>query len=448
VPPTASYRRPPGPAGRGPFRGLLGGLALACLAVASALAQGLPRGNPADLGFSVERLHRIDSLMQSYVAQGRTPGVVAAVSRHGKVVWSGSFGLADREESRPMAPDALFRIASQTKSVASVAVMILVEEGKLRLGDRVSRFLPDFDSMQVVVSTDSGRILVPAGRPITIRDLLTHTAGLSYGVERSVRDEYEAAGLGPAAGYGWYLADKDEPVCVTMDRLGGLPLVAQPEAAWVYGYATDVLGCVVERASGMPLDRFFEERIFGPLGMRETWFFPPDSVAGRMTTVYAVTEAGTLVRAPAGSRGQGDYLAGPRRNFSGGAGLVSTAGDYTRFLQMLLNGGKLDGARILSPATVALMTTGQVDSLYGRPGLGFGLGFEVLEDPGLAGEYGHAGRFGWAGAYATNFWVDPVDSLVVVLMQQLLPGRGIDLAGRFRTMVYAALTSPTPRKEP
>jgi len=300
--------------------------------------------------------------------------VVALIIRRGQVAWRGAFGLADREATRAMSPDALFRVASQTKAVTSVAAMILVEDGRLRLGDRVSRFIPNFDSMRVAVTTDSGRVLVPASDRITIRDLLTQTAGLSYGTESLIQDDYRAAGLGPAAGYGWYLADKAEPVCTTMDRLGTLPLAAQPEEVWIYGYASDVLGCVVERASGMPLDRFFRERIFAPLGMHDSWFFPPDSVGRRLTAVYSVTPDGGLVRAPAGPMGQGDYLAGPRQNFSGGAGLVSTAGDYARFLQMLLNGGELDGARILSPATVSLMTRDQVGARYPYPGLGFGLG--------------------------------------------------------------------------
>jgi CubicO group peptidase (beta-lactamase class C family) len=421
-------------------------LALA-LSIAPGLpAQGLPAGQAAPLSFSAERLARIDTLFQSYVDQDRTPGVVAMIVRHGQVAWSGAFGLADRESRQPMTPDALFRIASQTKAVTSVAAMILVEEGRLRLSDRVSRFIPNFDSMKVAVTTDSGRALVSATDRITIRDLLTQTAGLSYGTGSSIREDYRAAGLGPAAGYGWYLADKAEPVCATMDRLGTLPLAAQPEEVWIYGYASDVLGCVVERASGTPLDRFFQERIFTPLGMHDSWFFPPDSVGHRLTAVYSVTPDGALVRAPVGPMGQGDYLSGPRENFSGGAGLVSSAGDYARFLQMLLNGGELDGARILSPATVSLMTRDQVGTLYPDPGLGFGLGFQVLEDPGLAGEYGSVGRFGWGGAYATNYWVDPAEELVVVLMQQLLPARGLDLASKFRTMVYAALLPPARTK--
>jgi len=414
------------------------------LSVAPVLvAQGLPAGQAAQLGFSTARLARIDTLFQSYVDQGRLPGAVAVVARHGKVAWSGAFGLADREAARPMTSDALFRIASQSKAVTSVAVMMLVEEGRLRLDEPVSRYIPNFATARVAVATDTGRVLVPAHRAITIRQLLTQTAGLSYGTDSLIRDDYRAAGLGPAAGYGWYLADKAESVCTTMDRLGTLPLAAQPGETWIYGYATDVLGCVVERASGMPLDRFFQRRIFTPLKMNSTWFFPPASEAGRLTAVYAVTPEGTLVRAPDGRMGQGDYLTGPRQDFAGGAGLISTAGDYARFLQMLLNGGELDGARILSPATVSLMTAPAVDSLYDTPGMAFGLGFEILRSPGRAGEYGSIGRFGWGGAYGTSYEVDPADDLVVVLMLQALPRRDLDLADKFRTMVYAALISPT-----
>ena len=418
-------------------------LALALAAAPQLIAQGLPAGTPAQLGFSAQRLARLDTLFRSYVSQDRTPGVVAIVARHGRVAWSGAFGMADREAARPMTPDALFRIASQSKAVTSVAAMILVEEGRLRLNDPVSKYIPTFASARVAVATDTGRVLVPVHRAVTVRQLLTQTAGLSYGTDSLIRDDYRAAGLGPAAGYGWYLADKAESICATMDRLGTLPLAAQPGEAWIYGYATDVLGCVVERASGVPLDRFFQQRIFGPLRMSDTWFFPPAAVGGRLTAVYAVTPEGALVRAPDGPLGQGAYIAGPRQDFAGGAGLISTAGDYARFLQMLLNGGELDGARILSPTTVTQMTADQVDTLYDARGLGFGLGFEILEDPGLAGQFGSVGRYGWGGAYATNYWVDPADGVVVVLMQQLLPARGLDLADKFRTMVYAALTSPT-----
>lgn len=418
-------------------------VALALLAVSPLAAQELPAGQPAQLGFSTDGLARIDSLIRSYVDQEKSPGVVAVVARRGQVVWSGAYGFADREAARRMTPDALFRIASESKPVTSVAAMMLVEDGRLGLDEPISRYIPSFASARVAVGTDTGRILAPAHRAVTVRQLLTQTAGLSYGYDSLLRADYQAAGLGPAAGYGWYLADKPESICVTMDRLGTLPLAAQPGEAWVYGYATDVLGCVVERASGMPLDQFLWQRIFAPLGMRDTWFFPPDSMRERLTSVYAVTAEGALVRAPEGAMGQGDYIQGPRQDFSGGAGLVSTAADYVRFLQMLLNGGQLDGVRLLSPATVTLMTTGQVDSLYDVAGMDFGYGFEILENPEAAESPGSPGRFAWAGAYGTTFWVDPAQELVGVLMLQALPRRGLDLAGKFRTMVYAALLPTT-----
>jgi len=229
------------------------GLAMLLFAASRAPAQGLPAGRAVDLGFSPARLARIDTLLQSYVDQGKLPGTVAIVARHGKVAWSGAFGMADREAARPVTADALFRIASQSKAVTSVAAMMLVEEGRLRLNEPVSKYIPGFASARVAVATDSGRMLVPVHRAMTIHQLLTQTAGLSYGTDSLIRDDYRAAGLGPAAGYGWYLADKAEPVCTTIERLATLPLAAQPGERWIYGYASDVLGCVVERASGMTL---------------------------------------------------------------------------------------------------------------------------------------------------------------------------------------------------
>lgn len=421
-------------------------VALLFLPLAAPLpAQGLPAGNPTALGFSPERLARIDRVMQQYVDSGRVVGVVALVARHGQVAYHRAFGSADREAGRRMAPDALFRIASQTKAITSVAVMMLVEEGKLRLGEPLSRYLPSFARATVATMTDTGMSLVPVRQAITIRDLLTHTAGISYGTDSLVAEKYRTAGLGPAAGWGWYTADKDEPICVTMDRLGSLPFVAQPRSRWVYGYATDILGCVIERASGQPLDEFFRTRIFEPLGMRDTWFFPPASVANRLAAVYAVAERGAIMRAPDDALGQGHYLSGPRKSFAGGAGLVSTASDYATFLQMLLNRGVLNGAQILSPATVALMTTSQVeDSIFGGKAGGFSLGFEVLESPGLAGDYGSVGKFGWGGAYGTMYWVDPGEGLVAVYMIQMLPRRGLDLDAKFENLVYQAIVGPGP----
>lgn len=422
-------------------RSLLAVLLLAASA-AHAAAQGLPRALPATLGFSPARLARIDTVMQRYVDSGRVAGVVTLVARHGRVAQLGVYGLADREANHAMAPNTFFRIASQTKAVTSVAVMMLVEQGLVRLGDPVSKWLPSFATASVAAA-DSAHPRAPLRRAITIRDLLTHTAGISYGTDSLVAPLYRAAGLGPAAGWGWYFADKAEPICASMDRLGSLPFVAQPGERFVYGYNTDILGCVVERVSGLPLDVFFRTRIFGPLKMHDSYFFVPPAQRDRLAAVYAATPAGGIVRASDGPLGQGSYVDGPRASFSGGAGLVSTAGDYARFLQMLLNGGELEGARVLAPATVSLMTHDQLGTVYDRARLnGFGLGFEVLLDPGLAGQYGSVGRFSWGGAYATNYWVDPGEDLVAVLMLQLLPSGGLDIGDRFRTLVYQAIVAP------
>lgn len=413
---------------------------VAGVALLAACSTALPaQARPATVaGMSTARLERITPIMQRAVDSGTVAGAVVLVLRRGQVVYSHAFGWSDREAKTPMRPDALFRIASQTKAVTSVAVMMLVEEGRIRLNDPVSTWLPGFAGIKVAVKGDSGITLVKLKRAITIRDLLTHTAGISYGTDAQVREAYAAEGLGPRAGYGWYTADKSEPICTSMDRIGKLPIVAQPGEAFVYGYNTDILGCVVERVSGMSLADFFSQRIFTPLGMKDSWFFLPASAASRLAVVYTRTDSG-LVRAVPGSMGQGDYLSGPRVSYSGGAGLVSSARDYGRFLQMLANGGTLDGARILGPRTVQLMTTDHADTLYSRNGVGFGLGFEVLEDPGRAAQFGNPGRFGWGGAYASNYWVDPRDGIVCVFMTQLLPNPGLDLPDRLRPLVYQAV---------
>ncbi|HKW48718.1 MAG TPA: serine hydrolase domain-containing protein [Gemmatimonadaceae bacterium] len=392
-------------------------------------------------GFDVVRLTRIDSTLQGAVDRGEIGGAVALVLRDGQTVYEGAFGWADREADRRMTTDAIFRIASQTKALTSVAAMSLVEEGKLSLNDPVSKFIPEFEHTTVATRVDTGRAIVPARRRITIRDLLTHTAGISYGVDSLVGPLYAAAGLGPAAGWGWYTADKKEPICITMQRLASLPFVAQPGARFVYGYNTDILGCVVERVTGAPLDEVIRTRITGPLGMKDTYFFLPKDKRDRLAAVYASGADMKATRAPDGPRGQGDYVEGPRRNFSGGAGLLSTARDYSRFLQMLLNGGTLDGVRILGPRTVALMTTNQTDTLYSRTGEGFGLGFSIVERPGAAGRIESVGTFGWGGAYGSNYNVDPKEHLVLVFMIQQLPNH-TDVAAKFPMLVYQALIEP------
>jgi CubicO group peptidase (beta-lactamase class C family) len=373
-------------------------------------------------GFMPERLARIDSVLDGLVRRGEIAGAVALVLRDGETVYEQAFGWADREAGRRMTTDAIFRIASQTKALTSVAILMLAEEGRLGVNDPVSRFIPEYARTTVAVQADAGRAIVEARRPVTIRDLLTHTAGISYGTGSLVADLYRAAGLGPAAGFGWYTADRDEPVCDTMERLATLPFVAQPGERFVYGYATDILGCVVERASGVTLDEFIARRITQPLGMHDTHFFVPPGKAPRLTVVYTRGADGALERAPEGARGQGHYVTGPRRNFAGGAGLVSTARDYARFLQMLLDGGVFEGERLLAPSTVRLLTTNQVDTLFSAQGEGFSLGgFRTLDRAGARGRVESVGTFDWGGAYGSGYAVDPRERLVFVFLMQELP---------------------------
>ncbi|HEY6362611.1 MAG TPA: serine hydrolase domain-containing protein [Vicinamibacterales bacterium] len=387
-----------------------------------------------------DRVARVDRALQLYVDENRIAGAVALVLRDGKPVYERAIGWSDKEAGRRMTTDTLFRIASQTKAITSVAILALVEEAKIGLDEPVSRFIPSFSRTTVATRSATGVTFVPAKRPITIRDLLTHTAGISYGTQGDVAALYEAKGLGPAAGFGWYTADKDEPICETMERLGTLPFVAQPGEEWVYGYNTDILGCVVERASGVPLDEFVRTRITGPLGMNDTHFFLRPDQRSRLAAVYASGSDGRIVRAPEGARGQGTYVEGPRRSFAGGAGLLSTARDYGRFLEMIRNHGVLDGVRILAPRSVRLMTTNQVGTLHSSTGLGFGLGFETTDRFGANG-MDSAGAFGWGGAYGTMYRVDPEARLVIMLMMQLLPN-ATDIRQKFPTLVYQTLVEP------
>jgi CubicO group peptidase (beta-lactamase class C family) len=402
-----------------------------------AQASGAQAAAARRLGFAPERLARIDSFLQQAVDSNRIAGAVGLVLRDGQVAYQRAVGWADKEAGRRMSVESMFRIASQTKAVTSVVILSLMEEGKLALSDPVSRFIPAFARTTVATRADTGRVIRPATRQITIRDLLTHTAGISYGTEGLVAPLYSAEGLGPAAGFGWYTADKDEPVCTTMERLAMLPFVAQPGEAWVYGYSTDILGCVAERASGMALDKLVRQRITGPLGLGDTYFFVPPEKRSRLVVVYASDSSNHATRAPDGATGQGHYVVGPRRNFSGGAGLVSTARDYARFLQMVLGGGALGATRILAPHTVMLMTTNQVGTLFGTAGLGFGLGFETVGRYG-ADDLSSVGTFGWGGAYGSQYKVDPNERMIIVFMINQLPNSS-DASMKFFTLVYQAL---------
>lgn len=407
------------------------------LLLALGLTSGMGWAQPAAV-LPPERAARIDRLLQQYVDKEQIAGAVALVLRDGKPVYEKAVGWSDKDAGRKMTTGTLFRIASQSKAVTSAAIMALVEDGKVGINEPVGNFIASFKKTMVAEKDDNGGArMVAARRPITIAQLLTHTAGISYGREPHLAPLYEAKGLGPAAGNGWYTADKEEPICETMERLGTLPFVAQPGEAYVYGYNTDILGCVVEKASGMPLDEFVRSRITGPLGMKDTRFFVPAAEKDRLAVVYATGAEGKAVRAAEGSRGQGHYVDGPRKSFSGGAGLTSTARDYARFLEAIRRGGALDGVRILGPRAVGLMTTNQSGTLHSTTGLGFGYGFQTIDRYGASG-LAAVGAFGWSGAYGTTYQVDPKSRMVVVLMIQQMPN-GTDIQAKYLASVYQAL---------
>jgi CubicO group peptidase (beta-lactamase class C family) len=415
-----------------------------CFAVVgSPLGQALPAATPESAGMSSERLARLTRVMEEYVKKGEVAGTVTLVARAGRTVYHEAAGFRDLESRSPMTRDTIFRIASQTKAITSVGIMMLVEDGRLLLTDPLSKHLPAFK--ETVIRPSEAFTAVSNLRPITIRDLLTHTAGVSYGGEPQLRDAYAKAGFTQ-----WYFADKTQPIGVLIDTLATLPFVSAPGDRYVYGYSTDILGAVIERVSGLPLDRFFATRILEPLKMTDTHFFLPSGKEARLATVYGRTATTPLKRAedapsetPLGSGlGQGHYVKGPRTAFSGGAGLLSTASDYARFLQMLLNKGELDGVRLLSPKTVELMTVNHIGSLYPVPGRGFGLGFETVEDLGRSGRYGSEGEFSWGGAYFSRYWVDPNEELVAVFMTQLIPSGGSDLQEKLRVLVTQAIVGP------
>lgn len=402
-------------------------------------AQSAPPASPAS-GFSPERLARVERLLQSYVDRGLLAGAVVQVQQDGRDALTAAVGWRDREARSPMRQDAVFRIASQTKALTSVAVMMLMEDGRLLLSDPVGKYLPEWSKTTVAVNKPSGGYtVVPAKRPITLRDLLTHTSGVSYG-PGPAQQAWRDAGFN-----GWYFADRNEPMSAAIARMGSLPMAAQPGEQFVYGYSTDVLGVVVEKISGQSLADFLTERLIRPLGMKDTAFTPTPDMASRLAVVYTGGPRGLLRAAAPGNWedisyvGQGHYVDGPHKAFSGGAGLLSTAADYSRFLEMLRRGGELDGHRYLSRKSVELMVSNQLDNVSYSPGMGFGLGFGLRLDVGKAGELGSAGEFAWGGAYHSEYWVDPKERLTVVYLAQLQSIGDIDDHAKLRALIYQAL---------
>lgn len=415
-------------------------LSLCFLWVSFVHSQNLENALPEEVGMSAERLERLSTTLEQYVKDGKMAGSVALIARKGKVVYHRAFGDSDREAGKKMTPDAIFRIASQTKAITSVAIMILQEEGKLLIGDPIGNYLPEWKETTVAKIRENGEYdVVRAKRSITIRDLLTHTAGIGYGYGPA-KKEWEEAGI-----QGWYFADRNEPIAATIARMAKLPMDAEPGEKFVYGYNTDILGAIVEKASGKSLDVFIKERILDPIGMVDTYFYLPKNKEGRLTASYMAYKDKPLERAPdpGVGIGQGHYVKGPRKSFSGGAGLLSTSIDYAKFLQMMLNGGEFNGNRILSPKTVELMIADHVEvrdiPYQGKNGSGFGLGFAITKDVGAKGEPGSVGTFEWGGAYGSTYWADPKEELILVYFKQLTPTNGLDDQAKLKSLVYQAI---------
>jgi CubicO group peptidase (beta-lactamase class C family) len=401
-------------------------------------AQGLPTASPESVGLSAQRLDRITAVMRKHVDEGLLAGAVAIVARDGKVAYLQSVGMRDRENRIEMGPDAIFRIASMSKPITSVAVMMLYEEGRFQLKDPISGFIPEFRGAKVLVSGQgSPEQTVPVKREITIRHLLTHTSGLTYQWDPRVGPKLKEAGITHG------LLQDEDLLGDDMKKLARIPLAHQPGEAWTYGLSVDVLGRLVEVASGMSFDEFLRKRIFEPLQMKDTCFFLPQEKCSRLAAVYAPDPNETLKRLGNGVIGEGPFVCsvsypceGPRCYFSGGGGLCSTISDYARFAQMLCNGGELDGVRLLSPTTVKMMTTDQVGEL--KSDSGFGLGFGVTRTL-CEGELTSVGAYRWGGFWYTTFFVDPAQEMVGVCMAQLSPSGKATLNDQFEALAHQAI---------
>ncbi len=404
----------------------------------------LTAATPETAGFSPERLNRLDGLIQSYIDKGAFPGVAAIVVHNGKIAYHKAFGKVDLETGKPLTKDGIYRIASMTKAITSLAVLMLHEEGKIMLDDPISKYIPEFAKPVVLDqfnAKDSTYTTVPAKREITVRHLLSHMSGLNYNViasDNRMRIIYTKAGIIDAF--------TTQPVKIgdMVKKLAKMPLNHQPGEKWTYGLSIDVLGYLVEVASGMPLDQFFQTRIFGPLGMKDTYFYLPDNKKDRLVPLYSENKEKTLVKL-----GQNQGLAadpnypitGAKTYFSGGGGLSSTAYDYALFLQMLLNKGVYNGRQFLSRKSIELFTnSNQTGTLFPSPNAYFSLGFEVINEKGHAQDLNSIGTFSWGGAFSTHYFADPKENICVVLMKQMWgTSYGGELDKKFDVLVYQAL---------
>lgn len=398
---------------------------------------GLPKVKPEKVGMDSARLERIGVAMQRYIDQDLVPGTVTLVARRGKVVHFEARGYRDVESKEPMTTDTIFRIASMTKPITSVALMMLFEEGHFLLTDPVSKWLPEYGDMKVAVpkekGADSGPVdLVPAARPITVKHMLTHTAGLANRYRGPSRAEFGRISARQSP---------DETIGDFVTRQASLPLNFHPGENWEYSRATDVVGRLVEIISGQPLDEYFAQRIFEPLGMTDSYFYLPGEKLGRFAAQYEPGEDNKIKLADAPTK-DSRFVKEPHVYFMGAGGMVSTAHDYLRFHQMMLNGGELDGVRLLSRKTVELMTTnhtGDLDLWLPGPGYGFGLGYSVIKDRGQASSMSSVGTFGWGGAFCTYFWVDPLEELIGIVMTQVRPYTHLNIRQEFNVLANQAI---------
>jgi len=401
----------------------------------------LQPASPESAGFSSERLKRIDENINGWMKDGRLNGCVALIVRNGKIIYHKGFGYDDEEKTKPIRTDNIYRIASQTKAITSVAVMMLYEEGKFLLDDPISKYIPEFTKQQVLDKfneVDSSYTTVPAKTEVTIRQLLTHTSGIAYaqigGKEANAifAKTTITAGIGVAKGK--ILADD-------MKKLGKMPLMHQPGEKFIYGLNTDVLGYLVEIISGMPLDKFLRTRIFEPLGMKDTWFYLPADKQTRLVNLFEEID-GKLVKAKPVTEQNGvfliDYPKTAGTYFSGGAGLSSTALDYAIFLQMLLNGGEYNGKRLLSRHSVRMMTMNQIGDISRGPNK-FGLGFGITTEKGSSILPTPEGVFEWGGAFATTYWADPEEKIIGIIYRQLWRTTQSEVPNKFKVLVYQAL---------
>lgn len=401
----------------------------------------LSEGSPERVGMSPERLARIDAMCDKVVSQGDIPGVVALVARRGKIVFFKAYGKADHQSNRTLKTDDIFRIASQSKAITSTAVMMLWEEGKFKLDDPVSKYIPEFKNPQVLKSfkySDSSYTTIPANKEITIRHLLTHTSGIGYGVidgDERIRMIYEKAGIIDL------FTTENISIEENIKKLAKLPLHHHPGEKYTYSEGLDVLGYFIEVISGMPFDVFLKTRLFDPLGMKDTYFYLPDKKAKRLVPIQKKSEKGEWVRYPITFYDPNYPITGAKRFFSGGAGLCSTAKDYATFLQMYLNDGELNGIRILSRTTIQTMMSNQTGDLFGGDsGSYYGLAFGVVDQKGQSlGGRGSVGTFDWGGYFNTSYFADPKEDIVGVLMKQTRGPVSDETGWKFRLLVGQAV---------